>query len=422
MGKYFKDQDHNLPKKRFKKSNLSNAQNVREASLFSFIGPLAKNLNKFKNFMWAWTKVSKGIKLDPKIINGIENAFEEVSSVYAKRFLDKQDEIAKLEKDLLTATDANKKALIQEAIAKAKSELDTIESQGLAKINAAVDEFNVNQPIPVVLKTSGGFKTNDLKLDFGILSQQPGDVVDPDALRKALIIMREVNPADADPVKRIMSLLRGGQGAIGDVARPFRNISTDLTIRNLMSKRYTFKGPQNSRGIEPTRTYSLSDILEKTAKDGRFEPETGYHADIGVQEAVARDFNNLMKRTEIAQSGLKNPTLLTGVSILTAFVTANFSQPYWVPLVAGIPSMTKRFTDSDGNVKEQEQANDKLFRGNNTTDNNDLNQASREQINSDIQYYQNKMSTETNPIFYREYQVELNRLNRKLERLNSGGR
>ncbi len=423
MGKHFKDQDHNLSKKRFKKSNLSNAQNVREASLLSAFSTAAINLNKIKNFFWTFNKISKGIKLDPKIITNLETAFEGVSKVHAENYAKQNKKVLDLKEILskMASTDP-KRQTIMDDLQKAEEELSKIKSEGLAKINAAVDEFNQqNKHAPIFLDFNG--KIDDPKLDFGILSQTPGDAVDVEALRKALVVMRAVNPADADPLKRIMSFFRGGAGMIGDATRPLRNISGDLTIKNLMAKKYTFLGPIDATTRQPAiKEYTLSDILEMTANSGRFTPQAGYNAGPGMSERVARDFNTLIKRTEIAQSGMKDPRLLSGISILAALFTANLSSPYWLPLVAGIPSMTKRFTDSDGNVKEQEQANDKLFRGNNTTDNNDLNQASREQINSDIQYYQNKMSTETNPIFYREYQVELNRLNRKLERLNSGGR
>jgi hypothetical protein len=422
MGKHFKDQDHNLSKKRFKKSNLSNAQNVREASLLSAFSTAAINFNKIKNFFWTFNKISKGIKLDPKIITNLETAFEQVSKVHAEKFTKQNAKVLDLQEKIkkISVSDPTRPSMIDE-LKIAEEELEKIKSEGLAKINAAVDDFNQQTKAPVFLDFNG--KIDNPKLDFGILSQSPGDAVDVEALRKALVIMREVNPADADPLKRIMSFFRGGVGMVGDATRPLRNISGDLTIKNLMGKKYTFLGPIDATTRQNAiKEYTLSDILEITAKSGKFSPPAGYNAAPGMSEMVARDFNTLIKRTEVAQSGIKDPRLLSGISILAALFTANLSSPYWVPLVAGIPSMTKRFTDSDGNVKEQEEANEKLFRDNNTTDNNDLDQALKEQINSDIQYYQNKMSTETNPIFSRQYQLELNRLNRKLERLNSGGR
>ena len=428
MGKYFKEQHSKLPyKKRFKSSNLSSVHSIREASLLGAFSSAAINFNKLKNFFWTFNKISKNIKLDPNSVKKLESAFEQISNRVARNIeLNKKTYDAA--EDALTREppkSPNRQKLLDE-FNEAEANLKKAQDEGIERLQKEVDTFNQETKAPIFLdlvaEIDPATKLLNAKLDFGLLSKGSGDALDVEALRKALVVMREVNPADADPLKRIMSFFRGGVGMIGDATRPLRNISGDLTIKNLMSKKYAFLGPvSKDTGEAAIKEYTLSDILEETAKNGRFSPPAGYTAAQGVERAVRSDFDSLMARTKLAQSGFKDPLLLSGISILTALVGGVLSQPYWAPLAAGIPSITKRFTDPEGGVAEQEKANDKLFRpGNQQSANKDLDQALNEKINEEIQYYTNKLNTESNPIFARQYEIEIRRLQRRLQKRSQG--
>jgi hypothetical protein len=425
MGKYFKEQHSKLPyKKRFKSSNLSSAHSIREASLLGAFSSTAINLNKLKNFFWTFNKISKNVKLDPNSVKKLETAFEEISNQVARNIEFKKKAFDAAEEAL--KKDSKNANLLSE-FNKAKANLEKAQAEGIKRLQKEVNTFNQETKAPIFLDLAAEIdpatKLLNAKLDFGLLSKGSGDAIDVEALKKALVVMREVNPADADPLKRIMSFFRGGVGMMGDATRPLRNISGDLTIKNLMSKKYTFKGPlSKDTGERAIKEYTLSDILEETAKNGgRFSPPAGYHAAPGVEGAVRSDFDSLMARTKLAQSGFKDPLLLSGISILAALVGGVLSKPYWIPLVAGIPSITKRFTDPEGGVADQEQANEKLFRPENQQSaNKDLDQALNEKDNEEIQYYTNKLNTESNPIFARQYEIEIRRLQRRLQRRSQG--
>lgn len=428
MGKYFKEQHSEFPyKKRFKSSNLSSAHSIREASLLGAFSSAAINFNKLKNFFWTFNKISKNVKLDPNSVKKLESAFEQISNRVARNieFNKKAFDNAENALNREPSNSPNRQRLLDE-FKKAEANLKKASDEGIERLQKEVDTFNQETKAPIFLdlvaEIDPATKLLNAKLDFGLLSKGSGDALDVEALRKALVVMREVNPADADPLKRIMSFFRGGVGMIGDATRPLRNISGDLTIKNLMSKKYAFNGPlDKDTGLPAIKEYSLSDILEETAKNGRFSPPAGYEAATGVERAVRSDFDSLMARTKLAQSGFKDPLLLSGISILTALVGGVLSQPYWAPLVAGIPSITKRFTDPEGGVAEQEKANDKLFRPENQQSaNKDLDQALNEKINEEIQYYTNKLNTESNPIFARQYEIEIRRLQRRLQKRSQG--
>lgn len=428
MGKYFKEQHSELPyKKRFKSSNLSSVHSIREASLLGAFSSAAINFNKLKNFFWTFNKISKNIKLDPNSVKRLETAFEQISKEVARNIEFKKKAFDAAEDALKKANkkDPNYNSLLDE-FNKAEANLKKAQTEGIERLKDKVSEFNVETKAPIFLQFAAEIDpATDLlvnaKLDFGILSKGSGDAVDIDALKKALIVMREVNPADADPLKRIMSFFRGGVGMVGDATRPLRNISGEIS--GFMNNKYKFTGPYDKRmGKFDTKVYTLSQILEEVAKNnGRFEPPDGFTASPEVLGAIKKDFANLMERTENVQSGMKDPLLLSGISILTALVGGVLSQPYWAPLAAGIPSITKRFTDPEGGVAEQEKANDKLFRPENQQSaNKDLDQALNEKINQEIQYYTNKLNTESNPIFARQYEIEIRRLQRRLQRRSQG--
>lgn len=428
MGKYFKEQHSEFPyKKRFKSSNLSSVHSIREASLLGAFSSAAINFNKLKNFFWTFNKISKNIKLDPNSVKKLETAFEQISNQVTRNIESKKKAFEAAEDALNKANskDPNYNSLVDE-VKKAEANLKKASDEGIERLKDKVNEFNVETKAPIFLELTHKIDpaTNllvDAKLDFGILSKGSGDAVDIDALKKALVVMREVNPADADPLKRIISFLRGGVGMIGDATRPLRNISPEIS--GFMNKKYTFTGPfDKAKGQKATEVYTLSQILEQIAKNnGNFQPTEGFTASPKVLEAIKKDFVSLMRRTEVAQSGMKDPLLLSGISILTALVGGVLSQPYWAPLVAGIPSITKRFTDPEGGVAEQEEANDKLFRPENQQSaNKDLDQALNEKINEEIQYYTNKLNTESNPIFARQYEIEIRRLQRRLQKRSQG--
>jgi hypothetical protein len=429
MGKYFKEQHSKLPyKKRFKSSNLSSAHSIREASLLGAFSSAAINLNKLKNFFWTFNKISKNVKLDPNSVKKLETAFEKISNEVARNieFKKKAFDAAENALNKVTPKDPGYNEALGE-LNKAEANLKKAQAEGIERLQKEVNTFNQETKAPIFLdlktKIDPATKLLDAKLDFGLLSKGSGDAIDVEALKKALVVMREVNPADADPLKRIMSFFRGGVGMMGDATRPLRNISGDLTIKNLMRKKYTFEGPvSKDTGERAIIEYTLSDILEETVKNGgRFSPPAGYRAAPGVEGAVRSDFDSLMARTKLAQSGFKDPLLLSGISILAALVGGVLSKPYWIPLVAGIPSITKRFTDPEGGVAEQEKDNDKLFRPENQQSaNKDLDQALNEKINEEIQYYNNKLNTESNPIFARQYEIEIRRLQRRLQRRSQG--
>ena len=424
MGKYFKEQHSKLPyKKRFKSSNLSSAHSIREASLLGAFSSTAINLNKLKNFFWTFNKISKNVKLDPNSVKKLETAFEQISNQVAKNIEFKKKAFDAAEDALkkVKSTDSGHTEALNK-FNEAEANLKKAQAEGIKRLQKEVDAFNQETKAPIFLDLTAEIdqttKLLNAKLDFGLLSKGSGDAVDVEALRKALVVMREVNPADADPLERIMSFFRGGKGMIFDATRPLRNISGDLTIKSLMSKKYTFKGPvSKDTGVPAIKEYTLSEILEETVKNGgRFSPPAGYRAAEGVEGAVRSDFDSLMARTKLAQSGFRDPLLLSGISILAALVGGVLSKPYWIPLVAGIPSITKRFTDPEGGVADQEKANDKLFRPENQqAANKDLDQALNEKNNEEIQYYIDKLNTESNPIFARQYEIEIRRLQRRLQ-------
>ncbi len=423
MGKYFKDQELTSTKKRFKQSAAPN-KNIREAGIIDVAPKMFQGLKNAFSFLM---KMNKSVKFDPTIVTKLESEFLSEAATFNQAIAKHKAAADLAQQELNDITNGvGKYANMPQAqittakikysndLANANSDLQAATDAAESKLGSVIKDFNDSRKFPIKLEL-GKDASGKITLSHGILSKGAGDAIDYEGLKKALNYLRPINPASEGGLERLLTLFRGIKGNAIDSASFLRNLSKDTTISGILNQKYTWQKTVNRRTIEETKT--LLEIMEEVAKNGEFVPPKGTLLG-GVDPAG--DFDRLVNTVTAAQSGVRNPMVVSALSAMGTAIKVGITAPFLLPMGQKAIENVSKFWGVDERIRSQERVNREQSQQPSQSPEAQQEQLKKEQENNllqEIQYAQDQQRIAPNENFKNFWITEEQRARYELQNL-----
>jgi hypothetical protein len=237
----------------------------------------------------------------------------------------------------------------------AERDLQSAQISAESKLGTLIDDFNDSNKFPITLEL-GRDASGGITLSHGILSKGAGDAIDIQGLGKALGYLRGTKPASEGGLERLVTVFRGLKGNFVDSANFLRDLSKNPRVSGLLNQKYVFAGPANAKGFRPEKSFTLIEIMEQVARDGKFIPPKGFSLVPG-QQNPAEDFNRLTGIVTASQSGIRNPMAITGLSAMGTAIKVGLTAPFILPIGQKAVENVKNYWRVDERIRSQDQTN-----------------------------------------------------------------